>query len=82
MSNNTWDDPRITAYVLDGLTDEERTQFEIDLKNNPDLAAATEEARGLTEQLQGIYIAEPVVPLDEERRQEIAAEQLAVSPVH
>ncbi|MEE2937902.1 MAG: von Willebrand factor type A domain-containing protein [Planctomycetota bacterium] len=82
MSNNTWDDPRITAYVLDGLTDEERTQFEIDLKNNPDLAAATEEARGLTEQLQGIYTAEPVAPLDEERRQEIAAEQLAVSPVH
>jgi Ca-activated chloride channel family protein len=82
MSNNTWDDPRITAYVLDGLTDEERTQFEIDLKNNPDLAAATEEARGLTEQLQAIYTAEPVVPLDEERRKEIVAEQLAVSPVH
>ncbi|MDG2220182.1 MAG: von Willebrand factor type A domain-containing protein, partial [Rubripirellula sp.] len=82
MSNNTWDDPRITAYVLDGLTDEERTQFESDLKNNPELAAATEEARGLTDQLQGIFTAEPVVPLDEERRRKIAAEQLSVTPVH
>lgn len=48
MSDSTWNDPRITAYALDELPDEERRAFECEMAANPRLDAAVQQARQIT----------------------------------
>ena len=55
MSESTWDDPRITAYVLGELPEQELADFESELESNTELAAAVEEARSVTGQLESLY---------------------------
>ena len=55
MSESIWDDPRITAYVLGEMSDQERQDFEIAIEANRELAAAVEEARTVTGQLASLY---------------------------
>ncbi len=71
MSESIWDDPRITAYVLGELSGDERTAFESACDSNPSLAAAVDEARGVTNQLQNLYAGESTPPLDAQRRDAI-----------
>ncbi|MEM8671317.1 MAG: VWA domain-containing protein [Planctomycetota bacterium] len=78
MSENTWDDPRITAYVLGDLDESDRMAFESELNEQTELAAAVEEARGLTDQLKGLYASEEIKPLEADRRQSITEKQTNV----
>ena len=50
MSDSIWNDPRITAYALGELPEDERKAFESELESNGELAAAVAEARSLTGQ--------------------------------
>ncbi len=68
MSDSIWNDPRITAYVLDELPAEERQAFEAEIEANPELATAVAEARNVTGQLEGMFAAETTPPLDQQRR--------------
>lgn len=77
MSESIWDDPMITAYVLGELSEVQREQFEQRLEANADLAAAVEEVRGLTGQLEELYAAEPTKTLESVRRDAIVASQSA-----
>jgi Ca-activated chloride channel homolog len=86
MSESIWNDPRITAYVLGELPEHERVEFETELRSNSELAAAVEEARSVTLQLEGLFAAEATATLDEQRRQTIMAKtqssggQLTIAP--
>jgi len=80
MSEATWNDPRITAYVLGELSADEQAVFETELEENPELAAAVDEARNVTGQLAEFYAAETTPPLDAERRQAITPAQNAPAP--
>lgn len=73
MSKSIWNDPRITAYVLDELPDQQRQAFELELESNRELAAAVEEAGSVTGQLAALYAAESTPPLDRDRRAAILA---------
>lgn len=73
MSESTWNDPRITAYVLDELSAPERAEFEAEIGRNQQLAAAVEEARGITGQLREFFADESTPGLDPERRATIAS---------
>lgn len=69
--NEPWDDPRITAYVMDDLIPTETAQFEAEMQQQPPLANAVDEARRVTEKLAGFYAAMPTMTLDEARRERI-----------
>ncbi|WP_372719680.1 von Willebrand factor type A domain-containing protein [Novipirellula sp.] len=73
MSESIWNDPRITAYVLDELPADERAAFESEMQSNPELAAAVEEARGVTSKLDSLFASESTPPLDANRRDKIIA---------
>ena len=79
MSESTWDDPRITAYVLGELSAEEQAAFESELESDSALAAAVEEARGVTGQLQALYASESTPPLDSDRRDAIVGRGTGVT---
>ncbi|MFK8112596.1 MAG: von Willebrand factor type A domain-containing protein [Rubripirellula sp.] len=82
MSDSIWNDPRITAYVLGELPVDEQAPFEAELESNPKLAAAVEEARNVTGQLEGLFASEATATLDENARQAIvAARDEAVPPI-
>ena len=44
MSDSIWNDPRITAYVLGELSEDDRQAFEAELAGNAELEAAVAEA--------------------------------------
>lgn len=71
MNENLWDDSRITAYVLDELSGEQRSRFEDELKQNEKLAAAVDEARAITGRVAMLFGEESTPPLDDERRSAI-----------
>ncbi len=73
QSNQIWNDPRITAYALGELSGDELATFEQELASNPELAAAIQEARSLTSQLQEHFARETVPKLDANRRESILA---------
>jgi len=58
MTDSLWNDPRITAYVLDELPPAERTAFESEMRSNEALATAVAEAREVTTRLDSFYAAE------------------------
>lgn len=78
-SHEHWDDPRITAYVMDELTPTDTAQFETEMQQHPQLANAVDEARRVTEKLAGFYAAMPTSKLDEVRRERITG--AAVTPL-
>ena len=45
MSDSTWDDPNVTAYILGELSKDEVDAFEQRLRNDPQLAEVVAEAR-------------------------------------
>ncbi|WP_442510802.1 YfbK domain-containing protein [Novipirellula sp. SH528] len=73
MSESIWNDPRITAYVLDELPTDERAAFESEMQSSAELAAAVEEARGVTSKLDALFASESTPPLDANRRDKIIA---------
>ncbi len=80
-TNPYWDDPRITAYVMNELSTTETAEFEAEMQQQPLLAKAVDEARRVTEQLSGFYAAMPAPMLDADRRDEITgAAAPAVKP--
>tara|TARA_R110002049_G_scaffold27321_2_gene94098 strand:+ start:209542 stop:212574 length:3033 start_codon:yes stop_codon:yes gene_type:complete len=83
MSESIWNDPRITSYVLDELSPEQRAEFERELQTNPQLATAVDDARRVTSQLGELYVNElnvdtPAPRLDDERRDAILAGEPSV----
>ncbi len=74
MSESIWNDPRITAYALGELPDDEKEQFEAELATNTELVAAVAEVQSLTEQLQTHFTQEPIPGLDVARRKAILAQ--------
>ncbi len=68
MTESIWNDPRITAYVLGEMSDQERRDFESEMESSNELASAVEEARTVTAQLSSLYETESIPPLDEPRR--------------
>lgn len=77
-TNEPWDDPRITAYVMDELTPTDTSQFEAEMQQHPDLANAVEDARRVTGKLADFYAAIPTSTLDAARRERITG--AAVTP--
>lgn len=76
--NEPWADQRVTAYVLGELDPTETAAFEQDLERSPALAAAVDEAKGITNQLKSWFAAETPLALDAERRDwifEVLAQQ-------
>ena len=73
MSDSIWNDPRITAYVLNELPEDQRQAFEAEIEASPELATAVAEARSVTGQLEGLFAAEVTPSLDQERRQVIVS---------
>ena len=71
MSESLWNDPRITAYVLDELPEAERAEFESELAENTELACAVAEAGKVTSQLDELYADEVSPTLDPRRRDAI-----------
>ena len=78
---STWDDPRITAYLMGELPDEARVLFEQEIQSSPELAAAVDEGRTVIGELKGFYNAssDATNGLDESRRAVIFGAQ-AVDP--
>ncbi|QDT12539.1 YfbK domain-containing protein [Planctomycetes bacterium K23_9] len=72
MSDSTWDDPRITSYVLDELSAEQRDAFELELDSNSELAAAVAEASSLTDRIGSLFESESTPSLDDARKSAIA----------
>ncbi len=73
MSDSIWNDPRITAYVLNELPEDQRQAFEFEIEASPELATAVAEARSVTGQLEGLFAAEVTPSLDQERRKVIVS---------
>lgn len=80
MSESIWDDPRITSYVLDEMSESERAAFEAEIESSGELAAAVEEARMVTEQLASLYQEESVPGLDRDRRASILVDREPTKP--
>lgn len=80
MSENTWNDPRITAYVLGELSHEEKLEFESEMNTDAQLAAAVDEAGAVTGQLQDMFAAESDGELDEGRVAAIINEPVITRP--
>ena len=74
-----WDDPRITAYVLDELDASERAEFEQAMQENESLSQAVKEAREVTGQLSVLFGSEPEGTLDAARRAAIINEPVIIS---
>jgi Ca-activated chloride channel family protein len=79
-SKEAWDDDRITAYVMQELTLEETTAFEAEMQTRPELAAAVDQARSVTDQLASFYASLPATTLDENRREAITGASTATLP--
>lgn len=65
--NPPWDDQRITAYVMNELTGEDKASFETEMNENETLANAVAEAREVTAKLSGFYASIPEEQLDANR---------------
>ncbi|MCO8124409.1 VWA domain-containing protein [Stieleria sp. TO1_6] len=69
--SSAWDDPRVTAYVMQELADDQRASFEAELQSNPSLRDAVTQAQQVTEQLQELFAGETPNALEDQRRQQI-----------
>ncbi len=79
MQPSTWNDERITAYVLGELSPSEAAQIEADMRTHTDLATAVDEARMVTKQLTAMFAAESPMLLDDIKRKEILGAPIAMS---
>ena len=71
--SSIWDDARITAYVMGELSAEETSVFEQAISDDPELSAAVDQARQVTDELQSLYAGESHGTLDHNRRDQILA---------
>lgn len=62
-----WDDDRITAYVMDELTGDEKRSFEAEMSRDDTLVAAVDQAQQVTAKLAAFYAAMPEEKLDADR---------------
>jgi len=81
MQPNVWDDDRITAYVMGELSETESSQLESDIRSQPELASAVEEAREVTKQLSAMFAGEPSIALDAVKRDALRAEPVTLATV-
>lgn len=79
MQPSTWNDERITAYVMGELSPSETAQIKADMRTNTDLATAVDEARMVTKQLTAMFAAESPMLLDDIKRKEILGAPIAIS---
>ncbi len=79
MSDSIWNDPRITAYILDELSEDERNAFELELARDAELVAAVKEARSVTGKLERLFAAESTQTLEDERRQAIVTGEVSAN---
>ena len=59
QQNNYLDDPRLTAYALDQLPDDERAEVQAWLDESPEAQAAVDEIRQVSGLLRRAKLAEP-----------------------
>jgi Ca-activated chloride channel family protein len=78
--NETWNDPRITAYVLDEMSPDERTVFEKEMASDDALAQAVTGAGQVTGQLSALFEAESTPALASERRAAIIEKTVIIRP--
>lgn len=80
MSNPTFDrdDPRLTAYALDELSDAERPEVEALLAANADARKFVTEMQETASALESSYLAEPLPELSDDQRGEL--EQQLIAP--
>lgn len=62
------DDPRLTAYALGEMDDDERSAFEAELRRDRAARAIVEDIRGLTDRMEEALAAEAGVPRPAKRR--------------
>ncbi|QDT03609.1 von Willebrand factor [Rubripirellula lacrimiformis] len=74
---STWDDPRITAYVIGELSGDELAAFEREIQSNAELQSAVDEARHVTDKLADLFDAESTPPLTDDRLSAINAGSVA-----
>ena len=60
------DDPRVTAYALGELTEEERIEFERELEKDPSLQNAVRDVREIAGDIGNVFAAEPEMGLTSE----------------
>lgn len=72
MTKSNPNDPRITEYVMEGMTAAERAEFEQQMAQNPELQEAVREVTMLSQDLRGLFGSEEAPALDPQRRQTIA----------
>ena len=73
-SDSAWEDPRITSYVLGELSEDDRREFESELKSNDPLRSAVDQAESITSQLEGLFAAEQTPALEDARRDKIVSQ--------
>lgn len=83
MSNTTYDpaDPRLTAYVLGELEDDERQAVEAQLEQCAESRAAVEEIRETVGLVTSALAAEPAESLTDEQRTSITDEAVAPATI-
>ncbi|MEO7297875.1 MAG: von Willebrand factor type A domain-containing protein [Verrucomicrobiota bacterium] len=69
----TNDDPKLTAYALDELSETEAREVETELKNSPELLQAVEEIRATAELLKKEFSTEPTIVLSEKQKEVVVA---------
>ncbi|QDS95169.1 von Willebrand factor [Roseimaritima multifibrata] len=77
MTDLNPNDPRITEYVMEGMTAAERAEFEQQMAQNPELQEAVREVTMLSQDLRGLFGSEESPALDPARRQSIAQASVA-----
>jgi Ca-activated chloride channel family protein len=68
------DDPRLTAYVLGELSDEDRAEIDAQIEANEDLREVVAEIRAVTELLETELGAEPVATFTKDQRESVLAQ--------
>ncbi|KAA1259314.1 von Willebrand factor [Rubripirellula obstinata] len=79
-NKSPWNDPRITAYVLDELPPDERVSFEKEMAADEALSQAVAGAGEVTGQLSALFKTETTPPLTDHRRAAIINEPATVRP--
>ena len=78
---NLLDDPRLTAYALDQLPDDERGEVEQLLEQSAEAREAVTEIRRAGELLRGAMLSEPADAASPSLREAVVANLAAAAPV-
>ncbi len=82
MNRSTWDDERITEYVIGEMPADEAARLKADIQSDAELARAVEEARNIKNLLVTMFADETPMVLDAARREQIldTPEEKLVTP--